>query len=115
MYLGTAHNVSARDVARVAAGSVIVLLGILLAGGLQAWAADGDLDLSFGSGGKVVTDFNANNDWLSKISVQPDGKIVAVGDVHPGGKFALARYNPDGTLDATFGNGGKVITTTLRR
>jgi len=76
----------------------------------MAAAADGDLDLTFGSGGKVVTDFNNGNDWLGKIAVQPDGKIVAIGESHAPGKFALARYNPDGSLDATFGNGGKVIT-----
>jgi uncharacterized delta-60 repeat protein len=73
-------------------------------------ATDGDLDLTFGTGGKVVTDFNGANDWLGKIALQPDGKIVAVGDVHPIGKFALARYNPDGSLDTSFGTGGKVIT-----
>ncbi len=76
----------------------------------MAQAADGDLDPTFGNGGKVVTDFSNSNDWLSRIAVQPDGKIVAIGDTHPSNKFALARYNPDGTLDATFGNGGKVIT-----
>ena len=83
----------------------------MLAGaGHPAVAADGDLDPTFGTGGKVVTDFNNSNDWLSRIAVQPDGKIVAIGDTHPSHKGALARYNPDGTLDATFGNGGKVIT-----
>jgi uncharacterized delta-60 repeat protein len=73
-------------------------------------AADGDLDPTFGNGGKVVTDFNNSTDWLSRIALQPDGKIVAIGDTHPSHKGALARYNPDGTLDPTFGNGGKVIT-----
>ena len=84
---------------------------LLFSGGRQiARAADGDLDPTFGNGGKVVTDFNNSTDWLSRIAVQADGKIVAIGDTHPSHKGALARYNPDGTLDATFGNGGKVIT-----
>src|SRR5205809_468948 len=65
--------------------------------------------LRFGGNGKVFTDFNASTDWLSRIAVQPDGKIVAIGDTHPSHRAALARYNPDGTLDPTFGNGGKVI------
>ncbi|MQA76160.1 MAG: hypothetical protein GEU88_17810 [Solirubrobacterales bacterium] len=43
------------------------------------------------------------------MAIQPDGKIVAAG--RAGGLFALARYNPDGSLDATFGSGGKVVTS----
>jgi uncharacterized delta-60 repeat protein len=83
---------------------------LFLASWRMAQAADGDLDLTFGIDGKVVTDFNNSTDWLSRIAVQPDGKIVAIGDTFPSRRGALARYNPDGTLDVTFGNGGKVIT-----
>src|ERR1051325_1525148 len=83
---------------------------LFLSIGPIAQATDGDLDPTFGTGGKVVTDFNSSSDWLSRIAVQPDGKIVAIGDTHPSNKFALARYNSNGTLDTTFGNGGKVVT-----
>ena len=93
--------------------AVSVLL--FFAAGEKARAADGDLDPTFGVNGKVVTDFNASTDWLSRIAVQPDGKIVAVGDTHPSHRGALARYNPDGTLDPTFGSGGKVITVSSVR
>jgi len=80
-----------------------------------ARAADGDLDPTFGNGGKVVTDFTNSTDWLSRIAVQPDGKIIAIGDTHPSHRGALSRYNSDGTLDTTFGNGGKVITAATVR
>jgi len=103
---------------KTASRSFVYLAGILLlfsSAGRMAFAADGDLDPTFGNGGKVVTDFNNSTDWLSRIAVQPDGKIVAIGDTHPSHKGALARYNPDGTLDATFGNGGKVITVATVR
>jgi uncharacterized delta-60 repeat protein len=80
-----------------------------------ATATDGALDPTFGIGGKVVTDFNNSTDWLSRIAIQPDGKIVAIGVTHPSHRGALARYNPDGSLDATFGNGGKVITVATVR
>jgi uncharacterized delta-60 repeat protein len=76
----------------------------------MAQAADGDLDPTFGTGGKVVTDFNDSTDWLGRVALQPDGKIVTAGVSFPGNKYALARYNPDGTLDVTFGVGGKVTT-----
>ena len=97
---------------RIRLGLVCLAAMLLLFPGSwrTAQAADGDLDPTFGNGGTVVTDFNNSTDWLSRIAVQPDGKIVAIGDTHPSHKGALARYNPDGTLDATFGNGGKVVT-----
>ena len=68
---------------------------------------DGSLDPSFGSGGKVVTDFGGES-FVWGVGVQPDGKIVVAGD--SGGDFALARYNRDGSLDSNFGSGGKVLT-----
>jgi uncharacterized delta-60 repeat protein len=66
------------------------------------------LDSSFGVAGTVTTDFSGGNDWADDIALQPDGKIVAAGSSN--GNFALARYNTDGQLDATFGAAGKVIT-----
>jgi uncharacterized delta-60 repeat protein len=100
------------EIGRIRRGLVFFLAMLLLLSGnwRTALAADGDLDPTFGNGGKVVTDFTSSTDWMSRIAVQPDGKIVAIGDTHPSHRGALARYNPDGTLDPTFGNGGKVIT-----
>jgi uncharacterized delta-60 repeat protein len=74
---------------------------------------DGRLDLAFGSGGKVVTDFGDNGSaFLLAVALQHDGKIVAAGGVIVLGRggIALARYNPDGSPDLTFGVGGKVVT-----
>src|SRR5439155_20064833 len=78
---------------------------------LARYNADGTLDASFGAGGKVVTDFGGN-DVANGFTFQPDGKIVVVGRTDGGlmGDFAVARYNTDGTLDTTFGTGGKVVT-----
>jgi uncharacterized delta-60 repeat protein len=42
------------------------------------------------------------------VLVTAGGKIVAAGMLH--GTLALARYNPDGSLDDSFGNGGTVLT-----
>src|SRR6266540_1663765 len=78
----------------------------------SAQAAPGDLDTSFGTGGKVVTDFGAGNDYAAAVAIQPNGKIVAGGDAQIGSTlgFALARYNADGSLDTSFGSGGRVTT-----
>jgi len=69
--------------------------------------SDGTLDNTFGNGGQVVTNLGVN-DHAFAAALQADGKIVAEGML--GNDFALVRYNTDGTLDATFGAGGKVIT-----
>jgi len=81
--------------------------------GLARYNADGTLDPSFGTGGKVLTDFDGFNDDAMAVLLQPDGKIVAAGSAkNPASfyDFALARYLPDGTLDASFGSAGKVRT-----
>jgi len=53
-------------------------------------------------------------DLARSVAIQPNGKIVAAGAAIIGGgiDFALARYNSDGTLDASFGSGG-IVTTDL--
>lgn len=73
---------------------------------------DGDLDTSFGGGdGKVTTNFSAGDDYAYNVLVDANGKIVAVGrGGGSGGRFAVARYDDDGTLDTTFGSDGKVTT-----
>ena len=91
-----------------------VVFSLLIAVGAHpVVAADGDLDTSFGTGGKVVTSFLGQDDFVRSIAIQSDGKIVVAGETKNGtyDEFALARYNPDGTLDTSFGNsGGKMIT-----
>jgi uncharacterized delta-60 repeat protein len=81
---------------------------------LSRYNSDGSLDTTFGTGGKVTTDFNAPFDNGYSIIQQSDGKIVVVGssynDLTNDVDFALSRYNSDGSLDTTFGTGGKVTT-----
>jgi uncharacterized delta-60 repeat protein len=80
---------------------------------LARYSPDGTLDQSFGSAGRVTTTFSGTADVLG-VLIQPDGKIVAAGYSLPAGssnqRFALARYNTDGTLDQSFGSGGKQTT-----
>ena len=81
---------------------------------LARYLSDGRLDSSFGDGGKVVTSLSKDADIAYAILVQRDGKIVVGGDVNNGASttgldFALARYNPDGSLDSSFGTEGHVF------
>ena len=90
-------------------------MSLRLLGTQTASAAPGGLDTTFGSNGKVKTDFNRNNDLAYGMALQSDGKVIVAGISFAGisaegGDFAVARYNTNGTLDTSFGVGGKVTT-----
>ncbi len=98
---------------------------------VQRLNVNGSLDATFGglnddgpngpslNGGGLGTDYTfvgSTNALLSTLLVQPDGRVIAVGSFSPpanehGGSpvpngLGLVRYNPDGTLDTTFGTAG---------
>src|SRR6185437_3540149 len=84
---------------------------------LARYTAGGTPDTTFGTGGKVTTDFAGSTDNAHALVIQADGKILAGGERLPGGNasgasfdFALARYQPGGALDPAFGAGGLVTT-----
>src|SRR5439155_74775 len=74
--------------------------------------ANGSLDQSCGTVGKVSTSIGSIDDEAIALVLQPDGKLVAAGYASSASNtaFALVRYNADGSLDTSFGTGGKVTT-----
>jgi uncharacterized delta-60 repeat protein len=87
---------------------------------LARYSVSGELDSSFDDDGRVITEFPVSfislQDSGRQVAVQPDGKIIVAGtslDLFIADAIALARYNPDGSLDATFGDNGKVWDTSL--
>jgi uncharacterized delta-60 repeat protein len=109
-----------------AASVVVQSDGNIVAGGgtggdngkfaLARYNVDGSLDTSFGGDGRVTTNFTPYGE-AANVALQPDGKIVAAGEAGGGGPnpmIAVARYNADGTLDRTFGSGGRVTTDLTR-
>jgi len=77
----------------------------------QLFGQAGFLDSTFNSNGKVIMPIGNNNDVAFSVYIQPDGKIVVIGNTKSGDyDFALTRFNSDGSLDATFGVSGKAIT-----
>ncbi len=84
--------------------------------------ANGTPDTSFSGDGMVTTNFDNTsafapfNDVAKGVAIQSDGKIVVVGKsdtvggIRPNYDFAVARYNPNGSLDSSFSGDGKVIT-----
>lgn len=110
---------SSHDVAIQADGKIIAVGDSIGNAGSTDFALvrfnnNGSPDTTFGKGGIVTTDFGATDTGFA-IVIQPNGKIVATGarsDLTGSGNIdlALARYNSSGSLDATFGKGGKVTT-----
>jgi uncharacterized delta-60 repeat protein len=106
---------------KVQSDGKIVLAGYSYFNGNWSWAmarftAAGAVDSSFDADGIVTTDFSPTGsgyDMLYDIAIQPaDGKIVAGGISQDSGGFdliTLARYNTNGSLDSSFGSGGKVV------
>ena len=94
----------------------IVAVGVELVGADQNFAlirynSTGTLDAAFDGDGIVTTDFGPSS-GAADVAIQADGKIVGAGFVIDAGvhKFAVARYNSNGSLDTTFGTGGLVTT-----
>src|SRR5262249_11238790 len=76
---------------------------------------NGSLDTSFGAKGIVLTNITkGSTDEALAMALQRDGKIIAGGITNPAKSsaenVALVRYNADGSLDTSFGTGGKVTT-----
>jgi uncharacterized delta-60 repeat protein len=91
--------------------ATVVAVGALVVGAGLPAAAAGRLDHTFSGDGKATTNFTRGFDGAEAVAVQADGKIVAVGLADgKGGRFALVRYDVDGSLDPSFGGDGRVVT-----
>lgn len=107
----------ARAVAIQADGKILAAgLAVLSGGnaefGVARYNSTGSLDTSFDGDGSATTDFAADFDRVDAVAVQGNGKIVAGGHAVVSGTvdFALARYDPNGSLDTTFSGDGRVTT-----
>jgi uncharacterized delta-60 repeat protein len=122
--VGTGSSDEARAVAIQSDGKIVVV-GNAVVGrtannqfnfdfAVARFNVDGSLDASFGSGGKVTTDFNGQTDRAFALAIQGDGKIVVAGSATPASgistDFAVARYDSAGAPDGSFGSGGKLTT-----
>jgi uncharacterized delta-60 repeat protein len=78
---------------------------------LARYETDGDLDNTFSFDGKATVDFSSGDDVATDVVVQPDGKIVAAGQVEfTDMNFGVARFLADGTLDNSFSGNGRANT-----
>lgn len=75
---------------------------------LVRYQTDGSLDTTFGADGKVITVLGSGQDEANALEIQTDGKIIVAGSSFNGkvNEAAVVRYQPNGTLDNTFGING---------
>ena len=113
--VGLGSNEDARGLALQGDGKIVVAGEVLIPGAAESDMAlarflpDGLPDTSFGDQGHVQYGFG-QEDVARGVALQSDGKIVVAGYTDPFGSvarnFMIARFNPDGTEDGTFGFGG---------
>jgi uncharacterized delta-60 repeat protein len=77
--------------------------------GLMRLLTDGSLDPTFGTGGKVLTEF-AGESIAARVVLRADGGMVAVGSAGFPSRIALVGYRADGQLDPAFGTHGRTLT-----
>jgi uncharacterized delta-60 repeat protein len=105
-----------RTMAIQADGKIVVAgsTGLIEDFALARYTTTGALDPSFSGDGKVTTGFSSGSaDVAYAVAIQADGKIVVAGvsrNTSVNSDFALARYNPNGTLDTSFSGDGMVLT-----
>ena len=110
---GSTHQVAIQSDGKIVVAGPALNTGVINTEGdfgLVRFNADGSLDTSFAGTGKVTTDFGGDES-AADLAIQGDGKIVVVGKRNSPSIAVLSRYNPDGSLDASFGGTGKVTTT----
>jgi uncharacterized delta-60 repeat protein len=106
---------SVRSVAIQSDGKIVVVGTDILSGYpttksliLVRFNSDGNLDTSFDDDGQLSTHFSDDIVDFRSVVIQPDDKIVVVGEI--GDDFAVARYNSDGSLDTSFDTDGWLTT-----
>jgi uncharacterized delta-60 repeat protein len=112
----TNSSIGANDI-KVIAGNYILAAGFVSSGrgnnmAVARYTPNGQLDTSFGSGtGKGIISVSPGNDSAKSLDLQSNGKIVLIGEIDGANgyrDFGIARFNANGTIDNSFGQGGKI-------
>ena len=124
---GNGGSVRAKMGTAVAPGAAAAIAiqpdGKIVAAGFSAdaWAIarfhpDGQFDNDFSNDGKILFNFSEAADKAVDVVLQPDGKILVAGQHWGmlGATSVVARLNPDGTPDNTFGTGANGIVQPLQ-
>jgi len=114
--LTNVHNDDSGEAVAVQADGKIVVVGSSSGGtdiAVVRYDTDGSLDATFGGGdGIVITDVNGD-DAAYSVAIQGDQKIIVGGTTDGFSQAVLLRYDTTGPLDASFGGGDGITTTTV--
>ncbi len=71
----------------------------------------GIVDVNFGNGGKIITDFDQQNDQFESVLFLKDSSIIQYGYSEKGTirYITLIKNSKDGAIDVNFGNNGKLL------
>src|SRR3990172_1156507 len=113
MFFGKNNNVVNAEVCKEVIMLLIIIVILFFVKDFSF--AQGELDDTFGKVGKVITNITPSyDDYGYSTLFQEDGKVIVAGYAYNGpssnANFNVVRYNIDGTLDETFGIGGRVTT-----
>lgn len=102
------HSLPTSSQARGASGTTQASTGLTV----TVRGPAGSVDTSFATAGKQLSAMGGTDAYATALAVQSDGKAIVVGHAtqQAGADFALLRLERDGSLDASFGNGGKLLT-----
>jgi uncharacterized delta-60 repeat protein len=115
----TQYDTTINSAAAIQSDGKIVLGGTIPSGNSQVAAlirlnTDGTLDSSFGTGGVVPSDFGITDGAaVTAIVIQPNGQILAAAVGALFIESSVGRFNPNGTLDTTFGTGGFAMSNSV--
>jgi uncharacterized delta-60 repeat protein len=116
--LGNAAGSDAASAIALQTNGRVLLAGSCNNGAISNFCAvryrsDGTLDDSWNGNGKVITSVGGNDDDARAIAIQPDGKVILVGDCSNSvfDKFCAVRYLTNGDLDLSWSGDGKVVTS----
>ncbi len=108
-------NDRAHSVALQSDGKIIVVGEAVVSGKnvgvIVRYYTTGTPDPSFGTGGIVISDLFTGVSGINAVAIQPDGKIVVAGFASNGANndFFIARYLSSGSIDGSFGAGGRTV------
>jgi len=76
--------------------------------GLVRYLENGSPDPTFGISGVAIQSGDVRYEWLTSIALQPDGRLLVAGFLRRTARreIAVARFEPDGSLDRSFGADG---------